>query len=66
MDQPKRTYTMDQAVAELHITRETLERLLPNLPNSSVREGTEISEDELNQIIDMLNDPNYKAGTASS
>lgn len=66
MNLPKRTYTMDQAVEELHISRETLERLLPNLPNSSVREGSEISEDELNQIVDMLNDPNYKAGTASS
>ena len=66
MDQPKRTYTMEQAVEELHITRETLERLLPNLPNSSVREGSDITEDELNQIIDMLNDPNYKSGAATS
>ncbi len=66
MNMPKRTYTMDQAVEELHITRETLERLLPNLPNSSVREGSDISEDELNQIVDMLNDPNYKAATSGS
>jgi hypothetical protein len=58
MKQPTRTYTLDQAAEELHISRETLERLIPNLPNSSSRSGEPISEDELNQIVDLMNDPN--------
>ena len=57
MNQPKRTYTLDQAAEELHISRDTLERLIPNLPDSTARTGEPISEDELNQLIDMLNNP---------
>lgn len=66
MDRPKRTYSLEEAVQELHISRETLEKLLPNLPNSSVRLGEPISEDELNQIMDMLNDPDYKASASTA
>ena len=67
MDQPKRTYTLEQASQELNISPETIERLLPNLSRGSQREGDQISEDELNQIVDLLNDPNNSAnkGTAS-
>lgn len=62
MEKSKRTYTMEEAVEELHISRETLERLIPNLPNSSARRGEAITEDELNQIVDMLNNPEQKSG----
>ena len=61
MDQPKRTYTLEQASQELNISQETLERLLPNLAGGSQREGNQISEDELNRIVDLLNDPNSTA-----
>ncbi len=55
MQKEQRTYTLDQAAQELHISRETLERLLPNLGGGSQRSGDRLTEDELNQIIDLLN-----------
>ncbi len=66
MNQPKRTYTLEQASQELNISPETLERLLPNLSRGSQREGDQISEDELNQIVDLLNDPNNTTDKGTS
>lgn len=66
MELPKRTYTMEEAVAELHISHEMLERLIPNLPNSSARRGEPITEDELNQIVDMLNEPAHAASQSTA
>ncbi len=66
MDQPKRTYTLDEASQELNISRETLQRLLPNLAGASQQPTDHISEDTLNQIVDLLNDPNNTADTGTS
>lgn len=66
MDQPKRTYTLDEASQELNISRETLERLLPNLAGASQQPTNHISEDTLNQIVDLLNDPNNTADKGAS
>ena len=68
MDQPKRTYTLDEASKELNISPETLQRLLPNLAGASQQPTDHISEDTLNRIVDLLNDPNNTAdkGTAGT
>ena len=61
MDQPKRTYTLAEASQELNISSETLQRLLPNLAGASHEPTDHISEDTLNRIVDLLNDPNNTA-----
>ena len=66
MDQPKRTYTLEQASQELNISPETLMRLLPNLAGAAETPTDHISEDTLNKIVDLLNDPNNTADKGAS
>lgn len=55
MNTNNRTYSLDEAAEELHLDRETIERLLPKLGGGSQRAGDRLSEDQVNEIVDMLN-----------
>ncbi len=57
MGQPNRTYTLDEASEELNISRETIERLLPALGVSQSGDAPTLTEDQVNKIVDLMNDP---------
>jgi hypothetical protein len=61
-NQTPRTYTLDQAAQELHLSRETIEEVLPQLAGGSHRAGDRLTEEQLNEIVDLLNnDPTRSA-----
>lgn len=53
-----RTYSLEEACKELHVSREELEEALTRIERSAIRpSGERITEEELNRVVDVLNDP---------
>jgi len=58
MEQSNRTYTLEEASSELHVSKEVLTELLPKLgAGIADRSPLYLTEDELNQAVDLLNAP---------
>jgi hypothetical protein len=58
MELSNRTYTLEEATNELHVSEEVLTELLPKLGSDvPKRSPLYLTEEELNRAIDLLNAP---------